>query len=145
MGTIDVARENIEAFNAGDWARFGATMSADCVYDEPGTQRHVEGVEGIVELNQGWREAFPDAHGTIERAVAANGTVTLEITWEGTQSGTMHTPDGDLPPSNRRVVVKAAEVFDVEGDKIKEAHHYFDLAGMLQQMGVTGQQVGAAG
>ena len=45
---------------------------------------------------------------------------------------------GELPPSNRHVTVKAAEVFDIEGDKVKEAHHYFDMAGMLQQLGVTG-------
>ena len=87
MGTIDVARENVEAFNAADWDRFGATMSEDCVYDEPGTQRHVEGVEGILDINRAWRETFPDAHGTIERAIAADGTATLEITWEGTQAG----------------------------------------------------------
>jgi steroid delta-isomerase-like uncharacterized protein len=137
MTSIDVARENIEAFNAGDWDRFGATMTNDCVYDEPGTQRHVEGIEGIVDLNRGWREAFPDAHGTIERTVAADGTATVEITWEGTQSGPLQTPAGALPPSNRHVVVKAVQVIDVEGDKIKESHHYFDMAGMLQQIGAS--------
>jgi steroid delta-isomerase-like uncharacterized protein len=134
MGNVDVAREQIEAFNAGDWDRFRSTLSDNCVYDEPGTQRHVEGQDAILEINQGWREAFPDAHGTVERAVAADGTVTLEITWQGTQSGALQTPEGEIPPSNRQVTVKAAEVFDVEGDKIKEAHHYFDMAGMLQQI-----------
>ena len=101
-------------------------------------QAYVEGTEAILEINRSWREAFPDAHGTIQRAVAANGTVTLEITWEGTQSGALQTPEGELPPSNRRVTIKAAEVFDIEDDKVKEAHHYFDMAGMLQQLGVTG-------
>ena len=138
MSTIDIAREQIDAFNAGDWDRFQATLDPDCVYDEPGTQRHVEGSDAILEINRGWREAFPDAHGTIERAVAADGTVTLEITWEGTQSGPLQTPEGELPPSNRQVTVKAAEVFDVEGEKVKEAHHYFDMAGMLQQLGASG-------
>ena len=138
MSSVDIAREQIEAFNAADWDRFGATMSPDCVYDEPGTQRHVEGADAIIEINRGWKEAFPDAHGTIERAIEANGSVTLEITWEGTQSGPFHGPAGDLPPSNRRVNVKAAQVYDVEGDKVKEAHHYFDMAGMLQQLGAAG-------
>src|SRR3954451_18353339 len=138
MSTVDVAREQIEAFNAEDWDRFAGTMSPDCVYDEPGTQRHVEGTDAILDINRGWKDAFPDAHGTIERAVGANGTVTLEITWEGTQQGTLHTPGGDLPPSNRQVVIKAAQVFDFEGDKVKEAHHYFDMAGTPQQRGPAG-------
>ena len=106
--------------------------------DEPATQRHLEGQEAILEANRGWREAFPDAHGQVERAIGGDGTVTLEITWEGTQTGPLHTPEGDIAPSGRHVVVKAAEVFEVEGDKIREAHHYFDMMGMLQQIGATG-------
>jgi steroid delta-isomerase-like uncharacterized protein len=138
MTSTDVARENIEAFNAGDWERFRATLATGCVYDEPATQRHLEGQEAILEANRGWREAFPDAHGQVERAIGGDGTVTLEITWEGTQTGPLHTPEGDIAPSGRHVVVKAAEVFEVEGDKIREAHHYFDMMGMLQQIGATG-------
>src|SRR4051794_23194427 len=138
MTSIDVARENVEAFNAGDWERFKATFAADGVYDELATQRHLEGPDAILEANRGWKEAFPDARGTVESATGSDGTATLEITWEGTQTGTLHTPAGDLPPSSRRVEVKAAQVFTVEGDKIREAHHYFDLMGMLQQLGAAG-------
>jgi predicted ester cyclase len=61
----------------------------------------------------------------------------LEITWEGTQSGPLQTPAGELPPSNRHVRLKAAEILDIENDRIKEAHHYFDLAGMMQQLAAT--------
>src|SRR2546423_10185582 len=137
MSSTDVARENVEAFNAGDWDRFKATLADGCVYDELATQRHIEGQDGIVEANQGWREAFPDAHGTVERSMADNGTVTLEITWEGTQTGPLHMPTGDIPPSSRHVVVKAVEVFDVEDDKIRESHHYFDMMALLQQIGAV--------
>lgn len=138
MSSIDVARESIEAFNAGDWDRFGAILGSDSVYDEPGTQRHVEGVDAILDVNRGWKEAFPDAHGTVEREVVTDGTVLMEITWEGTQSGPLQTPDGGLPPTNRHISVKAAQIFDIEGDRIKEAHHYFDLAGMMAQLGTAG-------
>lgn len=137
MRSIDVARENIEAFNAGDWERFEATVTTDCVYDEPSTQRHVEGCDAILDINRGWKEAFPDAHGRVDRVLASDETVTLEITWEGTHSGTLHMPTGDLPPSHRHIAVKAAEIFDMEGDKIREAHHYFDMAGLLAQIGMA--------
>src|SRR5437588_11554405 len=100
MTSIDVARANVEAFNAGDWDRFRSLLADRCVYDETATQRRVEGADAIVDTNRGWKDAFQDAQGRIERAVAADGTVTLEITWEGIQSGTLHMPTGDLPPSN---------------------------------------------
>jgi hypothetical protein len=63
--------------------------------------------------------------------------VTLEITWERTQIGPLHTPEGGVAPLSRRVVVKAAEVFDIDGDKIPKAHHYFDMMGLLEQIGAT--------
>jgi|SRR3954454_16169639 len=143
MTSTDVAREQVEAFNAGDWERFRTTLSDGSVYDEHATQRHLEGQDAILDANRGWKEAFPDARGTVERAMGGNGTVTLEITWEGTQTGPLHTPGGDIPPSSKRVVVKAVEVFDVEGDKIREAHHYFDMMSLMAQLGAV-EQVGAA-
>jgi steroid delta-isomerase-like uncharacterized protein len=135
---IDVAREEVESFNAGDWERFKATYAADAVYDELATQRHVEGSDEILEVNRQWKEAFPDAKGTITSASAGDDTVTLEITWEGTQSGPMAGPQGEIPPSNRRAVVKAAQVLKFSDHQIKENHHYFDLMGMLQQLGQAG-------
>lgn len=137
MSTTDVAREQVEAFNAGDWDRFRATLAPGSVYDELATQRHIEGEDAILDANRGWKEAFPDAHGTVERAIADNGTVTLEITWEGTQTGPLHMPGGDIPPSSRPITVKAAQVFQFEGDKIRETHHYFDMMGLLQQVGAV--------
>jgi steroid delta-isomerase-like uncharacterized protein len=131
----DLALAEISSFNEADWERFRRLLSDDSVYEEPATQRRIEGADGIVDANRGWKRAFPDAHGTVTSASQSDDTVTLEITWEGTQSGPLETPRGELPASNRPVTVKAAEVFRFEGEKIKEAHHYFDMMGMLQQLG----------
>jgi steroid delta-isomerase-like uncharacterized protein len=137
MTSADVARANIEAFNAGDWDGFRATLASDCVYDELATQRHLEGQDAVLDANRGWKEAFPDATGRIERVVGGDGTVTVEVTWEGTQTGPLHTPGGDIPPSSKHVVVKAAQVLRIEDDKIRENHHYFDMMGLLQQLGAV--------
>lgn len=67
-----------------------------------------------------------------------NGTVTLELTLEGTQSGPLHMPTGDIAPSGRRINLKAAQVFEAERERIPEAHHYFDLTSLLQQIGAAG-------
>ena len=138
MTSTDVARANIEAFNVGDWKGLAATFADQCVYDELATHRHLEGQDAIVEANRGWKEAFPDATGRIDRAMADNGTVTLEITWEGTQSGPLHMPASEIAPSNRRISLRAAQVFEIEGERIREAHHYFDLTSLLQQIGAAG-------
>jgi hypothetical protein len=51
----------LDAFNAADWQRFAADLAPDVVYEETGTQRHVDGVDAYVQLCQGWKQAFPDA------------------------------------------------------------------------------------
>jgi steroid delta-isomerase-like uncharacterized protein len=135
--SADVARESVEAFNAADWERYAAAFAPDAVYEEPGTQRRAQGVEEVVTLNKGWKDAFPDARGTITNAFATDDSAALEITWTGTQSGPLQSPGGDIPASNRSVVIKAAQVMTIEDGKIKENQHYFDMMGMLEQLGVT--------
>lgn len=136
---IQVARENIAAFEAGDWERFKATMTANPVYQEFATGRRIEGEEQIVQANQGWKNAFPDVKGTIDNAVASGNTVTLEITWTGTNTGPLEGPNGSMPATSKSVTVPAAMVLTFEGEKIKEDHHYFDMMSLLQQLGAVPQ------
>ena len=81
---LQLAKQNVEAFGKGDWASFKAPLSADAVYEELATQRRTQGPDAIVEISKGWRQAFPDAKGTITKAVESGDTVVLEIIWEGT-------------------------------------------------------------
>jgi steroid delta-isomerase-like uncharacterized protein len=133
---IQLARENIESFNDGDKERFKATLAPDSLYDEVGTHRRVRGAEQIAEAVHGWKEAFPDARGTITKAVAGDSTATVELTWEGTHTGPLAGPGGTIPASGKHQTTRAVQVFTFEGDRIKESHHYFDMMTLLQQIGV---------
>lgn len=136
---IRVARENIDAFNAGDWERSKATLAGDYLYDEVGTQRRIQGADQTIEALRGWKQAMPDAKGTITNAFVSGNTVTLEITWEGTQTGPLVGPGGTIPASGKRQVTRAAWVSVIEGDKVKETRHYFDMMALLQQLGAAPQ------
>jgi steroid delta-isomerase-like uncharacterized protein len=141
---IDVARESIECFNADDFDRLRSLLADDSYEEELATQRRLEGADAQVEVARGWKEAFPDGHGTIHGAYADGNTVAIELTWEGTQSGPMRTPDGqELPASNRRATIKACQVMEIEEGRIKVTRHYFDLMTLLQQIGAM-EQTGAA-
>ena len=135
MGAVDVARQSVEAFNADDWNQFRALHADDVVEEELATQRRIEGIDALLESNQGWKRAFPDARGEVTNAVESGDTAVLEITWSGTQSGPLEMPDGELQASNKRVEVRACQLFRVEGDRIVESRHYFDMTTLLQQVG----------
>lgn len=135
--SLSLARENVDAFNAGDFERFRAILAPNTVYQEFATQRRVEGADQVTQATQGWKQAFPDARGTVTNALGNGNTAVLEITWEGTQTGPLESPNGVIPPSGKRVRVAAAQVITIADGKIKETRHYFDLLGMLQQLGVA--------
>ena len=132
---VKIAREQVDAFNTGDWERVRAGLTSDSRMDELGTDRKVDGPEKILEVFKGWKQAFPDATGTVRSAFASGNTATLEVIWKGTHSGPLTTPDGTIPASGKRQETPAAIFFTFEGDKIKESRHYFDSLTLLKQIG----------
>jgi steroid delta-isomerase-like uncharacterized protein len=132
---VKIAREQVDAFNNGDWERLRGMLASDSRYNELGTQRKIEGSEKIIELFKGWKTAFPDAAGTVTSTVGSGNKVVLEVTWKGTHTGPLTTPEGTIPASGKRQETPAAIVFTFEGDKIKESRHYFDSMTLLTQIG----------
>jgi steroid delta-isomerase-like uncharacterized protein len=129
------ATELTNAFNEADWDRARSMLTPDAVYSETGTGRRVEGFDAYVELLKGWKEALPDARGTIGRSLAGDGTVAQEVLWEGTHTGPMQTPNGILEASGNRISVQGALWITFEGDKVREVHHHLDVLSLLQQIG----------
>ena len=132
---VRIAREQIDAFNKSDWERLQAQLASGCLYNEFGTERNIKGPEQIVETFQAWKTAFPDAIGTVTSAVADGKTVALEVTWKGTHTGPLATPQGMLPASGKAQTTPAAFFFTFEGDMIKESRHYFDSTTLFKQIG----------
>jgi steroid delta-isomerase-like uncharacterized protein len=132
---VKVAREQVDAFNSGDWERVRTGLASDSHFDEIGTGRKFDGPEKIVELFKGWKQAFPDAAGTVTSALASGDTAVLEVTWKGTQTGPLTMAEGTIPASGKQHETPAAILFTFEGDKIKESRHYFDSLTLLKQIG----------
>ena len=113
-----------------------AALTSDSRLNELGTERKVDGPEQIVELYKGWKQAFPDAAGTVTSAFASGDMAALEVTWKGTHTGPLTTAEGTIPASGKRQETPAAIFFTFEGEKIKESRHYFDSLTLLKQIGV---------
>jgi len=132
---VERAREQVAAFNGGDWQGLRAGLASDSRYEEFGTERKVDGPEQIVELFKGWKQAFPDAVGTVTSAVASGDKAALEVTWTGTHTGPLVTAEGTIPASGKRQQTPGAIFFTFAGDKIKESRQYFDSLTLLKQIG----------
>ena len=133
---IDVAKAPIEAFNAKDWDATRRTIASGAVYDEVATHTKADGADNVLTVWQGWASAFPDVQGTIDAAYAAGDTVILEITWRGTHTDTLRAASGEIPATGRRIEIPACQIVDVADGKVQRVRQYFDMATMMEQLGV---------
>src|SRR5437899_471107 len=97
---IAVARENVDAYNDGDWGRARAILASGAIYEELATQRRL-GADDAVEASKEWKRTFPDSKGTVTNSFASGNNAVLEITWRGTHTGELKGPLGTIPPTGR--------------------------------------------
>lgn len=135
--------EVVESFNRSDWKRLRACLSDDVVYEETGTGRRMTGADEYVHLCQGWKQAFSDVAGTIQRSATNDTVAALEIVWEGTHTGPLVGPGGTIPPTGRRSPVQATMWFETDGARVKRVRHHLDMMGLLQAIGALAQPAGA--
>ncbi|MGH2668350.1 MAG: ester cyclase [bacterium] len=132
---IAAAKAPTIAYSDKNWPAARAALTPDAVYDEVATHRRVQGVDEVITLWQGWAAAFPDSRATFHGAVATGSTVVLEVTWEGTHQGALQTPEGPIAPTGKRIELRACQVIELAGEKVKVYRQYFDMATMLHQLG----------
>jgi steroid delta-isomerase-like uncharacterized protein len=135
---IDAAKAPMLAYNDKNWEAVRASLSPDCAYDEVATNRKVQGIDQVISVWQGWAMAFPDSKATVHSELASGNTVVFEVSWRGTHEGPLQIPDGPIAGTGKRIDVRACMVIEVADDKAKVQRHYFDMATLLQQLGIAG-------
>ena len=134
---IDAAKAPIIAYNKKNWDAVRAAVAPGFRYDEVATHRKIRGVVEVVTCWQGWAAAFPDSKATFHNAFASGDTVGVEVTWHGTHRGPLQTPAGPIAATGKSIEIRACQVFKIAGGKAQSMRHYWDMATMLQQLGVT--------
>jgi len=80
-------------------------------------------------------ETMIDARVEVTHLFATEDRAVVECILRGTHSGPLHGPAGALPPSGRSMRLQACEVFQVSNGMIVSHHTYYDMLGLLQQLG----------
>jgi steroid delta-isomerase-like uncharacterized protein len=134
---IDAAKASVIAYNNKDWDAVKAAITPDFVYDEVPNRRRAQGPDQVLAVWKGWAAAMPDSKATFHDAFVSGNTVVLELTWRGTHTGPLETPAGPIPPTGKRFELRACQVVEIAGGKTKSVRQYFDMATLLQQLGVA--------
>ena len=134
-----MASKNVESvqaehagFNARDWDSIRRLFADDCVFVDGRGVEH-KGPDAFVnDYAKGWPDAFSDAEVTEAKYHDAGDTVVAEFVGTGTNDG----PLGPMPATNRRIELPYCEIYHFGPDgKIIGGHAYFDMYGMLVQLG----------
>jgi ketosteroid isomerase-like protein len=76
---MKLAHEWLNAQSTGDYHRMGATLADDVVYSELGTQRRIQGRQALINLQQEWRQVFPDVKGTLQNIFVSGNQALAEM------------------------------------------------------------------
>lgn len=138
MDTQTLIRTLIGAFNDHDGRAFAACYAPDANVIDPQYPEPLVGTEAIVADVEAWFASFPDIVGRVERSVAAGRDVAIAYRMEGTHGGPLAMPDGELAATGASIELAVATIGRVDGEgRIVEERRYYDLAGVMAQLGST--------
>ena len=122
----------VGTFNESQWEAGERLAAPGSLQEEIGTGRRFTPEEGTRNA-QAWKAAFPDARGTIENRIVAGNQAAGEVVWTGTNTG----PLNGMPPTGKRVQIRAVVTLREEGGRIAFLRHYLDMAGLMAQLGAA--------
>jgi steroid delta-isomerase-like uncharacterized protein len=137
MSDLDTfAREMFATVDTHDLEAVKARLAPDCEFSAPGFT--ATGAENVIAFMGPFLAAFPDIAHEVLSTVEAGDTVALELAITGTHTEPLAGPGGALPPTGRRMDLRAANVWRVADGRIASYHVYFDTGTLMAQLGVGG-------
>jgi predicted ester cyclase len=126
------------AFGRGDFDHIEADLvTPDIEFVMPGAPK-VTGAQPVRQLWEAWRAAFPDMHAEAAHAVESGDTYAAETRFTGTHTGTLRSPQGEVPPTGKAVHWESADIVRFANGKIASWHVYHDQMVILGQLGLLG-------
>ena len=96
-----------------------------------GSPQAGKGGEGFKQFLTDFFKAFPDMHTTIEHMVAENNRVVAFHNGSGTHKGEFH----GIPPTNKPVNIRSADLYEIENEIITGHWDVVDQLNLLKQTG----------
>ena len=133
MNALEVSQRAIDAWNRHDADALVALYAEGGTYHTPRMNHPLTG-KAIGDFVKSVWTAYPDASlEIISRGDAGGGLVATQFVLHGTHTGPYM--DG-TPPTGRTVAYPIAAFTQVEGDKIRSEHVYFDRQTVAEQLGL---------
>lgn len=132
-------RGGVDAFNRHDAAGFAAMYAADAVINDPQYPEPLRGRAAAEADMKSFFAAFPDVRADLSRVFVDGDYWALELVMSGTHNGPMEGPTGTVPPTGKKMSLPGAMAGRVNAQgEVVEERRYYDLAGLMGQLGLMG-------
>jgi steroid delta-isomerase-like uncharacterized protein len=129
----DTAARFVAAFNAHDEKALHQVHAEHIKFEAPGYKG--TNANEATAYAMRWLKAFPNGKMSVRNEIVSAPWIVQEVIMEGTNSGTLESPNGNIPATHKKVVGHGVQVLKVENGKITEARVYFDLLDQMTQLG----------
>jgi steroid delta-isomerase-like uncharacterized protein len=137
---LDRHQRAVDAFNAQDPDAVVDLYAADAILHDPQSPEPIRGRDAIRESYAQMFETFPDAQVTILNRHVADGRMMYEIRLTGTNDGPIASLEGEIPATGRELDLRGAVFADLDDEgRFQETRRYMDIADMMGQLGLDGQ------
>ena len=116
-------------------------ISPDAIFFVPGRPEPMRGPAGYLTIIGMMRAGFPDIQWSLDEVVAEGDKVAARFTMRGIHQAEFF----GVPPTGKKIEVKAVNFYRIVDGKFVEEHGQRDLLGLLQQIGAVPAQKSATG
>jgi predicted ester cyclase len=138
MDVKALAQVGVDSFNDRSFREKAKDlMDPNVVVMDTPTGQELHGPDGYIQLSEGFINAIPNLKGTaIEHKVNGN-MVTSRIRGQGNFTGTLQTPQGNVPGNGNPVDIEyqIEQEFNDEGKVVRFATNY-DMQDFMHQLGM---------
>lgn len=133
-----VADKVVKAYTSADPVAMANLYAEDAVVIEPGEV--LRGREAIQKHMEGFLRTFPDLKIEFLTILPSENHIAFEMVVRGTNTGPMLSPEGEIPPTGKKVEFKAVWIGRISPDGlIEEDRTYYDTADFMRQLGLLKQ------
>lgn len=140
MPAEDIVQKHLKDFNAHDANAWAAAYAENAVLFDPQYPEPKRGRGAVLKDIQDFFTAFPDIQFNVTNIVASGDHAAVHGVGAGTHRGSMEGPSGTISATNKRAEIPFAAFIRLDSQGlIEEERRYYDMAGMMMQLGLMPQ------
>jgi predicted ester cyclase len=138
MDVKQLAQDSVDMFNDRSFRQKAKdVMDSNVVVSDGPTGQEMRGPDGYVQYSEGFVTAIPDLTGTVIEHNVSGNKVTTRVLGQGTFTGTLQTPQGNVPGNGNPVEIEyqIEQEFNDAGKAVRFAVNY-DMQDFMRQLGI---------